>query len=223
MLAGVGPLLGDTVIGRFESGPDAQRWLYRRGMSGLLHANGTVDTITQVTVAPIAELERNAPLALLFDGGTGSSGEAVAVAFLGRPGTRGFGEATAGFATSNRGSRLADGASMVVTTGYYTDRTGREHAERLEPDTLVTGGVASFPFPTDRVARTAAAWVRAQPGCRDGGPMGERCCAARVGRIGSRETLTVASPTPGQDGLTQAAIPRIFPPCRTAPYPRDRP
>jgi len=167
MLAGVGPLLGDSIVGRFGGGPAAQRWLYRRGAAGLLHGDGTVETITSVTVPAVVPAPSTAPLALLFDGGTGSSGEAVAVAFLGRANSRSFGTPTAGFATSNRGSRLSDGANMVVTTGYYRDRTGREYPEQLEPDSVVTGGVSGFPFPTDRVARAAGAWLARQAACRD--------------------------------------------------------
>lgn len=168
MLAGIGPLLGDNVVGYFGSGMEAQGWYYRRGVSGILHPGGGVDTASQVTVEPFELPTTLPPVAVLMDGGTGSSGEALAVAFLGRPDTRSFGLPTAGFATVNRGSRLPDGANMVVTTGYYADRSRVQIAERVVPDESVSGGVEGWPFPTDRVAEAAARWLSSRPACSAG-------------------------------------------------------
>lgn len=165
MLAGIGPLLGDSIIGRFGAEPSSQSWYYDAGLSGLRSEAGKIDTLAQVTVSPVMLRDAVPPLAILIDGGTGSSGEALAVAFRGRPNTRSFGSPTAGFATVNRGSRLADGANMVVTTGYYTDRRGFQYPDRLQPDSLVTGTYTGWPFPTDRVAEAAALWLRSQSTC----------------------------------------------------------
>lgn len=167
MLAGIGPLLGDSVVGYFGSAPDAQGWYYHHGTSGILHPNGTVDTASRVTVEPMQLRQATPPVAVLMDGGTGSSGEALAVAFHGRPRTRSFGSPTAGFATVNRGSRLPDGANMVVTTGYYSDRNRTAIGDSLEPDESVPGGVAGWPFPTDRVAEAAMEWLAIQPECAE--------------------------------------------------------
>ena len=169
MLAGIGPLLGDSIVGYFGAGPDADAWYYRRGTSAVVHRDGAVDTASQVTVEPVEVGTRLPPVAVLMDGGTGSSGEAVATAFRGRPNTRSFGSPTSGFATVNRGSPLPDGhANMVVTVGYYADRRRVPVDERLEPDEPVSGGVEDWPFPTDRVAEAAARWLRSQPACADG-------------------------------------------------------
>jgi C-terminal processing protease CtpA/Prc len=165
MLAGIGPLLGDSLVGSF-TGPDEQRWFYARGMSAIIHGSGQVDTVTRVTI-PAVEPVPPAPMAVLFDAGTGSSGEAVVVAFLGRPMTRTFGSPSAGFATVNRGLRLPDSANMVITIGYNRDRTGRVQVDQLTPDVLVPlpNGWPSY---TDRVTKTAAQWVREQQSCRSG-------------------------------------------------------
>ena len=165
MLAGIGPLLGDSVVGSFGDEAGAPRWFYRGGISGLSRPDGSIDTLAQVTVPAVQLRHPSAPVALLIDGETGSSGEAIAVAFWRRSNLRSFGSPTAGFATVNRGSRLPDGANMVVTTGYYSDRSGVQNADRLEPDTFVTGAAPGWPFATDRVAQAAAAWVLRQPGC----------------------------------------------------------
>jgi carboxyl-terminal processing protease len=167
MLAGIGPLLGDSIVGRFGVEPGGERWYYRRGVSGVMQANGTIDTASRITVAPVALHNPTAPVAVLIDSGTGSSGEAVAVAFRGRANARTFGSPTAGFATVNRGSRLPDGANMVVTTGYYADRHGTQYRDRLQPETPVEGSTRGWPFATDRVAAAATAWLAIQPACRD--------------------------------------------------------
>lgn len=168
MLAGIGPLLGDSIVGYFGSGMEAQGWYYRLGVSGVRHPGGGLDTASQVTVEPVELSKKLPPVAVLIDGGTGSSGEAVAVAFLGRPTTRTFGEPSAGFATVNRGSPLPDGANMVVTTGYYADRRRIQIPERVEPDESVPGGVEDWPFPTDRVAEAAKRWLSGERACTGG-------------------------------------------------------
>jgi carboxyl-terminal processing protease len=166
MLAGIGPLVGDSIVGAFGTGPDADRWLYRDGMSGILHAGGKLDTASRATVPAVRVRDPRAPVAVLFDGATASSGEVIALAFRGRPNSRSFGEPTSGFATSNRGARLPDGANMVVTTAYQVDRSGVEAGERIRPDEVVPGPPPGWPFATDAPARAAAAWLARAPGCR---------------------------------------------------------
>lgn len=165
MLAGIGPLLGDSLVGMFGTGPDAERWYYADGTSGIRHSNGTVEVVTRITVPPVHLRERFPPVAVLLDDGTGSSGEAVAIAFVSRPNTKSFGSPTAGFATVNRGARLADSANMVVTTGYNSDRSGVTHPDRLLPDVLIPSPPPGWPTPRDRVARTAASWLAQTPAC----------------------------------------------------------
>ena len=58
MLAGIGPLLGDSLVGRFAVESDGERWFYRRGVSGLLHGSGVVDTVSSITVAAVDRLDR---------------------------------------------------------------------------------------------------------------------------------------------------------------------
>jgi C-terminal processing protease CtpA/Prc len=127
-----------------------------------------------------------APVAVLIDGGTGSSGEAIALAFRGRPNTRSFGAATAGFATANRGAALPDGANMVVTTGFMVDRRGVEAGERLHPDEPVPGPPSGWPFATDMVAATATRWLTAQQGCHDVRPPVRRTLSGQRGNPGSQ-------------------------------------
>lgn len=165
MLAGIGPLLGDSLVGSFGSGLSTEGWYYASGISGIRHQNGAIDTVSKVTVTPTRTSERYPPLAVLLDSGTGSSGEAVAIAFSGRPNSKTFGSSTAGFATVNRGARLADGANMVVTTGYNTDRLGVTQPDRIVPEVVIPSPPSGWPTPRDRVSRAATAWLLASPAC----------------------------------------------------------
>ncbi|MES2304865.1 MAG: S41 family peptidase [Gemmatimonadota bacterium] len=165
MLAGIGPLLGDSLVGSFGTANEASFWYYQHGVSGLWRHGGQLDTLSKITVSLTQLSERYPPLAVLLDSGTGSSGEAIAIAFSGRPNTRSFGSATAGFATVNRGAKLADGANMVVTTGHNTDRTGKRFLDQVVPDVSIPSPPSGWPTPRDRVARTAAAWLLASPMC----------------------------------------------------------
>jgi C-terminal processing protease CtpA/Prc len=105
------------------------------------------------------------PVAVLTGELTASAGEAVLVAFLGRPCTRTFGEKTAGLATGNVDFWLGDGALLVVTVTATEDRLGRRYDNTpVPPDVLVdfnpsevTGRPAEDP-----VVRAAAEWLREQ-------------------------------------------------------------
>jgi hypothetical protein len=165
MLAGIGPLLGDTIVGSFGGRPSSPRWYYKDGISGTLDSVGKLDTAGRVTVSPVQLRDPAVPVAVLFDGGTGSSGEAVVIAFAGRPNTRTFGSRSAGYATVNRGLRLADGANMVVTTGYNADRRGHVYGYQLIPDSTITLP-SGWPSPTDRVTASARGWLAARASCR---------------------------------------------------------
>lgn len=91
-------------------------------------------------------------VAVLVGAKTASSGEAVAVAFKARPGTRFFGRTTAGLATSNRAFPLPDGGVLRLTTAEMLDRAGESYPRGITPDTLV---------PSDQDAIEAAAvWLR---------------------------------------------------------------
>jgi carboxyl-terminal processing protease len=167
MLAGIGPLLGDTLVGAFGTGGGADRWFYKDGVSGVLHPDGKLEVVSRAAMPPVHLRDPRAAVAVLIDSGTGSSGEVVALAFRGRPNTRSFGQPSAGYATENRGATLADGANMVVTVGYQVDRLGVAGGERIHPDeVLMDGAPSGWPFATDRVATAAAAWLSRTAACR---------------------------------------------------------
>ena len=77
------------------------------------------------------------PVALLTDGATGSSGEAVLLCFRGIERCRTFGAPTAGYASANQPFAMPDGSSLVLTTGCDVARTGEEFCDDpIAPDVL---------------------------------------------------------------------------------------
>lgn len=123
MLDGLSPLLGTEGVGRFR---------YRDGSSSawtFKSLEGIVD---------VRDL-RSVPVAVVTSGRTASSGEAVAVAFRGRPLTRSFGGATSGYSTSNTTYKLADGSRLYLTTAVFEDRNGNRYGGKLAPDQVVQG------------------------------------------------------------------------------------
>lgn len=173
MLAGIGPLLGGEVIGHFQgrNGDITGTWFYRDGVTGIEGPDGEVMEVARVG-GPVYRIEDVPPVAVLFDGGTGSSGEAVAIAFIGRPNTRSFGVPSYGFTTSNDGFRLPDSANMVLTVGVDADRNRVAYPTALVPDEVVAiapdGVIPHTPPAEDPQLAAAHAWLARQPECRDG-------------------------------------------------------
>jgi C-terminal processing protease CtpA/Prc len=151
MLLAVRPILGEATPGYFVSSGEREAFSYRYGPG---------------VAAPVYRLRRpDPPVAVLTSRLTGSAGEALTIAFRGRPDTRSFGEATAGLPTANLSFPMVDGAVIVVTTSSEADRTGRIYEGRIEPDQpveIVWSGVGSE---KDPVLQVAASWLRGQPAC----------------------------------------------------------
>ncbi|WP_052731119.1 S41 family peptidase [Spirosoma radiotolerans] len=110
MIAGVGPLLGEGVCGYFlDPDGNASAWSYQKGSALLNQAE-----LTKVESAYTVR-KATAKVAVLTNQATASSGEAVAIAFKGRPNTRSFGKATCGLSTANVTNKLSDGALLNLT------------------------------------------------------------------------------------------------------------
>lgn len=167
MLTGLSGLLGDGPAGR-ETKPDGKVVIYAELKDGVatIVEEGEFkgrEIIRSSTWRSIPALT-TAPVAVLVDDSTASSGEGVAVALRGRENTRSFGARTFGVSTANNGFELSDGVNLVVTVGVMTDRNGVAYPEGLEPDQPV-----AFASPAsgaeDSQVEAAKAWLAVQPGC----------------------------------------------------------
>ena len=142
-LEGLGPLFGaDAVVGSFRR---AQSWRIEKPSGG---DDGRLwrDAVAQL------------PVAVLLGPKTASSGEAIAVAFSGRPATAFFGRKTRGLATSNQMVPLGDGMVAFVMTSEMLDRHGQAFPDGIAPPVEDA---------SDEAASTRAlAWLGTQAGCR---------------------------------------------------------
>lgn len=145
-LAVVGPILGDGNVGMFVD-PDGKKsvWTVKSGASDSW-GDG----------APVARPD--APVAVLTSEATASAGEAVAVAFRGRPDTRFFGQPTRGKPTGNYPHYLSDGAVLILTEAKDADRTGRIYDGPIPPDEEIPAGQDAL--------EAARNWLLDQRACR---------------------------------------------------------
>jgi len=166
MIAAIGPLLDEGDIGSFVT-PDSTRttWFYSAaGEAGLVNSG---QRLVLSTVSVPHELQHEAPpVAILIGPNTASSGEAVAVAFHGRPLTRFFGESTAGVPTANSLMSLSDGAAMNLTVAADVDRNGVTFwPDALVPDDPTSTAVVDPTSPSDAAVTAATWWLHSQAAC----------------------------------------------------------
>lgn len=90
------------------------------------------------------------PVAILTDGMTASSGEALTLCFRGLENVKTFGAPTAGYTSANMLYSLYDGAQMYLTVAFDKARTGEIFKETsIEPDVA-----------TDSPLEAALEWLR---------------------------------------------------------------
>ena len=154
MLAGLGPILGEGTLGGFLDVDNVVvPWSYQDGvaMEGR-HPRAR-------TKGPAYRfIPESSPIAVLISRATASSGEAVAVAFQGRPQTRFFGEHTRGATTSNAQFPLRDGAILNLSVSWFVDRANRPYRTGVTPDETIGGG-------TVMPQSAAENWLLAQTPC----------------------------------------------------------
>ncbi|HYW10979.1 MAG TPA: S41 family peptidase [Longimicrobium sp.] len=159
MLVGIGPILGEGTAGAFvDADGQRLRWGYVTG--GAMHDGRLYFPIDN----PYTLRRPDPPVAVLTANPTVSSGEAIAIAFRGRPRTRTFGTPTRGLTTGNRGFLLPDYAILSITSTYLADRAGATYNGQLAPDVTVDAPEGSDPA-RDAVAAAAQAWLAGQPPC----------------------------------------------------------
>lgn len=138
MLSGLSPLLGNEPTGFFRDSKGREvPWRL---------------SIPNVA-APDLSVAR---VAVLTGAKTASSGEAITVAFRGRPNTRSFGQPTAGLSTANQQFKLPGGAQLGLTTSRFVDRMGRVYGEKIVPDQMAA---------ESELMELAEAWLTANERC----------------------------------------------------------
>ena len=147
MVAGVGPVLGDGIAGYFVPPQgNSSPWSYQNGTA----ISGS--SVAARTSAVYVLIHRDPKVAVLTDGLSASSGEAVVVSFRKRANTRSFGTATCGLSTANGTFRLSDGAMLYLTTSVMADRTQSPYGDVIQPDESIDGDTP--------IVDRAIAWLR---------------------------------------------------------------
>lgn len=157
MLVGIGPVLGAGTIGYFNYGKNFTPWYYRQGAAGVVSIGGVHANFS--IFDGMSDYHEVAPIAVLIDRNTLSSGEAVGIAFKGRTNTRFFGERTGGLATANQTITLSDGATIMVTTSYEADRNKNVYPSAIDPDMTIDQGKIASGAPNDPVIAAALQWI----------------------------------------------------------------
>jgi carboxyl-terminal processing protease len=154
-----GPVLGESDdVGEFFATTGHSVWKYRNGIASEIEDDGKQNPYPPVSESPY-HLTNTPTVAVLIDRGAGSAGEALAIAFRGRPRTRFFGQHTEGASTANEVFVLSDGAAMWLTIGVNADRTGKQYMNGLNPDEEVKGVAQIVPPDQDPVVQRAADWL----------------------------------------------------------------
>lgn len=154
MLSGLGPILGEGELLSLVGPNKRSVVVYRNGQAADRNAVAEKSTAGK---SDVYIPERAPAVAVLTSPHTGSSGEAVTIAFRGRLHTRSFGAPTAGLSTGNENFPLDDGAIMFLTTTVMADRTGREYGQAVPPDVEVKGEAETL--------AAAMQWLREESGC----------------------------------------------------------
>jgi len=131
MIAGVGPVLGEGIVGWIVYNDREYEREYRAGA-----AQSFGEVFAQVG-APYTLLREFPKVAVLTDGVVASAGEAIVVYFKARPGTRSFGTPTCGHHHLQQGFRLSDGANLFLASSQHADRTKRRYGTRIDPDEII--------------------------------------------------------------------------------------
>lgn len=150
MIAGMGPLIGEGVLGYFVSGNEKVPISYREGAA--MHGRYTR---CRVSKTPYKLSSAKKWIIVLTGPSTSSSGEIMALAFKGREQTYIYGQPTAGLTTANTTYNLSDNSMLVLTVCREADRNGKLIEGSIVPDQLFPPAAES----TDPALDAAIMWL----------------------------------------------------------------
>lgn len=152
MIAGLGPL--------FKVGGTLGYFIKRDGLAGVknrwFYDNGRVGYGSDIYCKvdkPYEIKNKDFKVAIIISSQTASSGEMLAVSFMGDENVKVFGQSSAGFLTGNSDFKLSDGAHLYLATSFTTDRNRKQYA-KLHPDFLVKSEGK-----TDSELEEARSWI----------------------------------------------------------------
>lgn len=154
MIAGLGPLLGNGVLGNFVHNDGSKK--------EITYADGKAaeDSTVYSKVKNPYELKSKRPsIALLTSNKTASSGEITLVTFLGLENIKTFGETTYGIPTANDQYKLNDGSLLFLTVAATANRFGKVYASVIKPDVHVNIDWDNIASENDSAINVATEWL----------------------------------------------------------------
>jgi len=128
MIAGLGPLFSSEKLGSLvDLYGKANSWYYRNGRYWADGEEGW-------NVTNPATVKSKLPIAVLTSSQTGSSGEIVAISFIGNDNTKSFGSSTGGFTTGTMDYKLMDGSRIFLASTIMADRNAKKYEGSISPD-----------------------------------------------------------------------------------------
>jgi len=132
MIAGLGPLLGNGVLGHFfDVNENIESWSYENGSSYL--GENKVVTVEE----PYTLLNPLPKIAVLSSRRAVSSGEASLIAFKKQYNVKSFGTDSCGLPTGNQAFVLSDGSILYLTTTIMADREQGKYGNSVPVDQTV--------------------------------------------------------------------------------------
>lgn len=143
MVAGLNALIKDGVAGYWVDVKNKRKeWTsYGRGFMGA----GKFYKVKTMS----------APIAVLIDSFTASSGEMTAISFIGLRNVKTFGQPSAGYTTSNETYRLSNGDVLQLSNAYAADRKKNIYKERIYPNVHIKENTKT----ADDTMEAALEWV----------------------------------------------------------------
>jgi len=154
MIAAASPLLTQGRLVSFIHRDGKKSWIALEG-SSVVYQTTTSTSHRMVSVSAPSSSIMNRPVAVLQGPYTGSSGEALLLAFTGQKNVRTFGQTTAGLASGNVAKTMPDGATITLTSSWDSDRDGTTTYPHGIPPTVETSAGAD-------TVTTATTWLRDQ-------------------------------------------------------------
>ncbi len=150
MIAGLGPLFSSEKLGSLvDVNGKSDSWYYK---DGRYYGDGYKGWIVSKPI----KLTSFLPIAVLTGNQTGSSGEVVAISFIGNSNTKSFGQPTWGLTTGNGSFELKDGSQIFLASTIMTDRNGNQYTASINPDFLIEDKTNTN---TDEIMDAAIKWI----------------------------------------------------------------
>jgi carboxyl-terminal processing protease len=151
MIMGLGPLYSSEKLGSLvDVNNKYDSWYYKEG--NYFWTDGYSNQLVH-----FVKLHTRLPVAVLISNKTGSSGEAVAISFIGNEQTKFFGSPTWGLTTGNGSFDLIDGANIHLASTIMCDYTGKKYYGSIQPDYLIENNTTGS---KDIVFEKAIEWIR---------------------------------------------------------------